>query len=70
MAESKKVYAEINFKFTDKQEAKATVKIKFEDGSEFKGDGIQSFEKAKELLEDMIDHPIYEPPTDNTGTTP
>lgn len=69
MADSKKVYAEITFKFTDKTQPKAKVNVKHEDGSELKADGIQSYEKAKELLEELDSNPIYVPVEDSTGDT-
>ena len=61
MAESKIVKAEIKFVFTDNGEPKAVVKKKYADGSEIKAEGIQAFEKAQELLEKLIDNPIYTP---------
>ena len=59
MAESKIIKAEIKFIFSNEAEPRAIVKKKYEDGSVLNAEGIQSFEKAKTLLEDLIDNPIY-----------
>ena len=64
MAESKIVKAEIKFIFSNEAETKAIVKKRYEDGSVLNAEGIQSFEKAKRLLEDLVDNPIYVKPTD------
>ena len=66
MAESKIVKADLKFIFSNNAEPKARVKINYEDGSVLEAEGIQSFEKAKRRLEDLIDNPIYTAPTDNT----
>lgn len=68
MADSKIVKAEIKFTFLNTAEPKARVVKRYEDGSLLEAEGIQSFEKAKRLLEDLVDNPIYEKPADTTGT--
>lgn len=66
MSESKTVKAEIKFIFSDSAEPKAVVKKRCEDGSVLNAEGIQAFDKAKNLLEDLIDNPIYVPPVEDT----
>lgn len=68
MSESKIVKAEIKFTFTQDKEPKARVTKKYEDGSVLEAEGIQSFEKAKRLLEDLVDNPIYVSPVDTITT--
>ena len=68
MADSKIVKAEIKFIFSQDAEPKARVIKKYEDGSVLNAEGIQSFEKAKRLLEDLVDNPIYTPAANPPGT--
>ena len=64
MTESKIKTSEIKFIFTQNEEPKARIKTIYEDGSKDESDGFQSFEKAKRLLEDLVDNPIYKPPVE------
>ena len=68
MAESKIVKAEIKFIFSQDAEPKAIIRKRYEDGSVLNAEGIQSFKKAKTLLEDLIDNPIYTPAANPPGT--
>lgn len=66
MAASKLVRADIKFYFTNTGEPKAKVFKKYEDGSTMEAEGVQSFEKAKDLLDELVRDPIYTAPTTTT----